>query len=78
MLLRLMQYVYINIYKKWFPDKIPPTKIPPKKKNWLRFSVATLFGSVARFARVRIEDSSRNRLALNGIQRIACIIVFSS
>ena len=35
----------------------------------LRFSVATLFRIVALFARVRIEDSSRNRFALNGIQR---------
>ena len=35
----------------------------------LRFSVATLFRFVARFARVRIEDSSFNRFALNGIQR---------
>ena len=33
------------------------------------FSVATLFRFVARFARVRIEESSRNRFALNGIQR---------
>ena len=32
-------------------------------------SVATLFRFVARFARVRIEDSSRNRFVLNGIQR---------
>ena len=40
-----------------------------KNKNWLCLSVATLFRSVARFARVRIEVSSRNRFALNGIQR---------
>ena len=32
-------------------------------------SVATLFQFVGRFARVRVEDSSRNRFALNGIQR---------
>ena len=31
--------------------------------------MATLFRFVARFARVRIEDSSFNRFALNGIQR---------
>ena len=31
--------------------------------------VANLFRFGARFARVRIEDSSRNRFALNGIQR---------
>ena len=35
----------------------------------IRFSVATLFRFVARFARVRIDDSSFNRFALNGIQR---------
>ena len=35
----------------------------------LRFSVATLFRFVARFARGRIEDSSFKRFALNGIQR---------
>ena len=40
----------------------------------LRFSVATLFQFVARFARVRIEDSNRNSFALNGIQGIACFI----
>ena len=33
------------------------------------FFVATLFRFVARFTRVRIEDSSRNRFALNDIQR---------
>ena len=33
------------------------------------FFVATLFRFVARFARVRIEDSGFNRFALNGIQR---------
>ena len=33
---------------------------------------------VARFARGRIEDSNFNRFALNGIQEIACFIVFSS
>ena len=46
-----------------------PRKKYPQKKNWLRFSVATFYRFVARFARVRIEDSSRNRFALNGIQR---------
>ena len=59
------------------PEKIPPEKIHPKK-NVASFIVATLFRFVARFARVRIEDSSRNRFALNGIQGIACFIVFSS
>ena len=39
-------------------------------------SVATLFQFVTGSAQVRIEDSSRNRFALNGIQRIACFIVF--
>ena len=51
------------------PDKIPPTKIPQNFFFQLRFSVATLFRFVARFAHVKIEDSSRNRFALNGIQR---------
>ena len=36
---------------------------------YISFSVATLFRFIARFARVRIEDSSRIRFALNGIQR---------
>ena len=40
-------------------------------------SLATLFQFVAHFPLVRIEDSSRNRFALNFIQRIACFIVFS-
>ena len=44
----------------------------------IRCSEATLFRFVARFARSRIEDSSFNRFALNGIQEIACFIVFSS
>ena len=44
----------------------------------LRFSVATVFRFVARYARVRIEDSSRNRFVLNGIQGIVCFIVYSS
>ena len=48
------------------------------KINLLRFSVTALFRFVARFTRGRIEDSSRNRFALNGCQRIACFIVFSS
>ena len=42
------------------------------------FFVAMLFRFVARFTRGRIEDSSFNRFALNGIQEIACFIVFSS
>ena len=47
-----------------------PRQNPPEKKNsWLRFSVAALFRFVARFARIRIEDSSLNTFALNGIQR---------
>ena len=37
----------------------PPRKIPTPP----RFFVATLFRFVPRFARVRIEDSSRNRFA---------------
>ena len=41
----------------------------PELFFFIRFSVATLFRFVARFARIRIEDSSRNRFALNMIQR---------
>ena len=37
---------------------------------------ASSFWFIASFTRVRIEDSSRNRVALNGIQRITCFIVF--
>ena len=37
--------------------------LPPGKSSHPRFSVATLFWFVARFARVRIEDYSRNRFA---------------
>ena len=40
------------------------------------FSFVRLFRFVARFARVRIEDSSLNRFVLNGIQGIACFIIF--
>ena len=38
-------------------------KLPPGKSHPTRFSIATLFRFVARFATVRIEDSSRNRFA---------------
>ena len=41
-----------------------------KKKNLLHLSVAKFFWFVARFACDRIEDSSGNRFALNGIKRI--------
>ena len=37
-----------------------------------------MFRFETRFARGRIEDSSFNRFALNGIQGIACFIVFYS
>ena len=64
----------------WFFFSIEPISNLPCKfkkiKNLLRFSVATLFRFVARFARDRIEDPSFNRFALNGIQEIACFIVF--
>ena len=49
--------------------KIEVLKNFKKKINFLGFSVAMLFQFVARFARVKIEDSNRNRFALNGIQR---------
>ena len=65
----------------WFPDKIRPTKSPrPKfpreKKMLLRFSVATLFRYIARFARGRIEDHSFNRFALNGIPKLHATLFF--
>ena len=41
---------------------IPPRNVPPKKiRCFFRF-VAALFRFVARFARVRIEDSSGNKI----------------
>ena len=43
-------------------------KSPEKKNSSIFFSIATLFRFVVRFARVRIEDSSRNRFTLSGIQ----------
>ena len=46
---------------------------------WVGYvSAPPLFRFVASFARVWIEDSSRNRFALNGIQGIASFIDFSS
>ena len=56
----------------WVPGRFDlkpfwPNFVRPKRLQYV--SVATLFRFVARFARVRIEDSSRNRFALNGIQR---------
>ena len=46
----------------------PDQNRPEKKKCQFLFSVTTLFLFEPLFARVRIEDSSRNRFALNGIQ----------
>ena len=43
-----------GVFRYWYT---PHRKIPSSP----RFSVATLFPFVARFTRVRIEDSSRNR-----------------
>ena len=51
----------------WAPDIWAPRLSGARFYFWHRFSVATLFRLVARFARVRIEDSSLNRFALNGI-----------
>ena len=62
-------HIYSCIYISWFQDKIPPKKKKKKSFFQLRFSVATLFRFVARFAHVRIEDSSLTRFALTGIQR---------
>ena len=47
-----------------------------KKKNQHRFSVATFFQYIARFARVRIEDSGRNRFAFNSMQNNCLIHYF--
>ena len=48
----------------------------PHSKFCYKFSVTTLLGSVNHFARGSTEDSSRYRFVFNGIQRIACFIVF--
>ena len=59
------------------PRQNPPGNILLEtKKCQLRFSVATLFRFVARFARVKIENSSRNRFALNVIQMDFCGGIF--
>ena len=47
-----------------------------EKKMLLRFSVATLFRFVARFAHARIEDSIFNRFALNGNPKLPAILCF--
>ena len=60
------------------PDIWAPGLSGARTFFWISFSVATLFRFVASFTRVRIEDSSRKRFVLNGIQGIACFIVFSS
>ena len=54
---------------------LPPEKFPPERSTQGIFP-SMLLRLVARFARVRIENSSRNRFALNGIQRIACFTFF--
>ena len=61
-----------------FPRWFFPRQFFSRQFFYLRFSVATLFWFVAHFARVRIENYSRNRSVPNGIQGIACFIVFSS
>ena len=42
------------------------------------FFCSYVFRFVVRFARIKIEDSSRNRFTFNGIQRIVCSIVIFS
>ena len=66
---KILRYTFFEYHRKLGrKKKLEILKNVEEKKNWLRFSVATLFRFVARFARVRIEDSSQNRFALNGIQ----------
>ena len=64
-----LHYSCLEIQKNWTHGII---KLPFLKRD------TTLFRFVARFARVRIEESSRNRFALNSIQVITCFIFFSS
>ena len=45
----------------------------PELFFYIHFSVATLFRFVARFARVRIENSSRNRFTLNGMKEFCSL-----
>ena len=47
---------------------LPSGKFPPERSTSV-YSLTKLFRFAACFARVRIEDSSRNRFALNCIQR---------
>ena len=53
----------------WAPDIWAPGLSGARTLFSIRFSLVTLFRLVARLARVRVEDSSRNRFALIGIQR---------
>ena len=62
----------------WAPDIWAPGLSGTRFFFLASFSIATVFRFVDRFARVGIEESSRNRFVLNGIQGIACFIVFSS
>ena len=51
------------------PGRFGPIFVWPKRLRYV--SVAMLFRFVAHFARIRIEDSSQNMCALNGIEGIA-------
>ena len=52
-----------------FPSRSFSRRFFPRRFFFSFIFLSTLFRFVARFARVRIEDSSFNRFALNGIQR---------
>ena len=52
-----------NSPRKVPPRYIPPRNVPPRKNRMFFWFLAALFRFVARFARVRIEDSSFNRFA---------------
>ena len=59
------------------PRYIPPRNVPPRKKPnvfFYRF-VATLFRLIARFARVRIEDSSGNSFVSTAYFTKPCFVV---
>ena len=68
-------FLVISAENRLGPVRFGTIFVRPKRLQYL--SVATLFWFVARFARVRIEKSSRNRFVLNDIQGIACFIVYT-
>ena len=51
-------------------------KISKKKKKFALFFCSYVVSELARFARSRIEDSSFNRFALNGIPELPATLFF--